>query len=788
MAKASDNNSTATQLILKIIEPIVFGKRLVTLAVLIALTGWFAFEASQTKVDAGWLKMVPLQHPYMQTFTEYYKDFGGANTIIVALQNKNGDIYNKEFMEKMQKATDDVFFIPGVDRARVMSIFTPNVTYVEVIEGGLSGANVIPADFAPTPEMFERIKSNVGKAQIIGRLVSEDQNGAMVMAELLEFDPVTNKKLEYPDVAAKLELIREKYEDENTTVHIIGFAKVVGEMTDAATEVVGFFGLALVMTTLLLWGYTGTFKLSLLPMGCSIVAVIWEFGLLTLSGFGVDPFAILVPFLVLSVSVSHGVQYVNAWVGEVDQGKSSFDASLNTFRRLAIPGTVALITDVAGFATIYLIEIDSIQEMSLNAAYGVAAIIITNKVLMPIWLTYMKIGNIEEFRKKQLKREEMGDGLWKVIAKITHRKPAIITLLICSVLIGWSAYKYPELQTGDTLPGVPELRPDSRYNMDSYTIVDNYTLGVDVFKVIAETKPDACIDYPVMEEIDRFSWHMTNTAGVQSVMSLQVLAKLVYSGLSEGRLNAELIPRNRFALAQATALVPTTTGMLNDDCDALALFIFIEDHKADTLKHIVNEVKKFEEANQGTEVTFRLASGNAGVMAATNEVVEAEEVRVVMWVYAVIITFIFLSFRTISGVLCVVLPLSLVSFMAYAVMASLGIGMKVATLPVVALAAGIGVDYGIYIYSDLAEGLRKGKTLEVAFYETLHRTGKAVIFTGIALGLSVCTWLWSELQFQADMGIMLVFMFTANMFGAIFVLPALAHFLSHEELKKAGTP
>lgn len=785
MAKASNSHNSATQIILRLVEPIIFGKRLITLAVLLVLTAWFGYEASQTKVDAGWLKMVPLQHPYMQTFTEYYKDFGGANTIIVALQNKNGDIYNKEFMDKMQKATDDVFFIPGVDRARVMSIFTPNVTYVEVIEGGLSGANVIPADYAPTPEMFKKIRSNVGKAQIIGRLVSENQDGAMVMAELLEFDPVTNEKLEYQDVADKLEKIREKYEDENTTVHIIGFAKVVGDMTDAATEVVGFFVLALIMTTLLLWAYTGTFKLSLLPMGCSIVAVIWEFGLLTLSGFGVDPFAILVPFLVLSVSVSHGVQYVNAWVAEVDQGKNGYDASVNTFRRLAIPGTVALITDVAGFATIYLIQIDSIQEMSLNAAYGVAAIIITNKVLMPIWLTYMKIGNMEEFRRKQLKREEMGDGLWKIIAKVTHRKPAVAVLLTCSVALGWAIYKYPDLQTGDTLPGVPELRPDSRYNIDSYTIVDNYTLGVDVFKVIAETKPDACIDYPIMEEIDRFSWHMTNTKGVQSVMSLQVLAKLVYSGLSEGRLNAELIPRNRYALAQATALVPTTTGMLNDDCDALALFIFIEDHKADTLKHIVNEVKKFEEANKGTEVTFRLASGNAGVMAATNEVVEAEEVRVVLWVYAVILTFLFLSFRTISGVLCVVLPLSLVSFMAYGVMASLGIGMKVATLPVVALAAGIGVDYGIYIYSELADGLRRGKSLEMAFYETLHKTGKAVIFTGIALGLSVCTWLMSELQFQADMGIMLVFMFTANMFGAILVIPALAHFLSDEEVRKA---
>ena len=186
-------------------------------------------------------------------------------------------------------------------------------------------------------------------------------------------------------------------------------------------------------------------------------------------------------------------------------------------------------------------------------------------------------------------------------------------------------------------------------------------------------------------------------------------------------------------------------------------------------------------------VNFALASGNVGVMAATNEVVEAQEIQVVFWVYVVVVTFLWLSFRSISGVLCVVLPLSLVSVMAYAVMAQLGIGLKVATLPVVALAVGIGVDYGIYVYSQLADGVNRGMTLEESFYRTLSQTGKAVVFTGVALGLGVGTWLFSALQFQADMGILLVFMFTANMFGAILVMPALAHFLvTKESAAKTG--
>ena len=110
-------------------------------------------------------------------------------------------------------------------------------------------------------------------------------------------------------------------------------------------------------------------------------------------------------------------------------------------------------------------------------------------------------------------------------------------------------------------------------------------------------------------------------------------------------------------------------------------------------------------------------------------------------------------------------------------MAVFGIGMKVATLPVVALAVGVGVDYGIYVYATLSDATRGGFTIREAYFRTLKLTGKAVVFTGLTLAAGVATWLFSGLQFQRDMGKLLVFMFTANMFGAILILPAIASFL-----------
>jgi predicted RND superfamily exporter protein len=142
---------------------------------------------------------------------------------------------------------------------------------------------------------------------------------------------------------------------------------------------------------------------------------------------------------------------------------------------------------------------------------------------------------------------------------------------------------------------------------------------------------------------------------------------------------------------------------------------------------------------------------------------------------------VLLSFASWRAMVCIVVPLALTSFLAQALMAYLGIGVKVATLPVIALGVGVGVDYGIYIYSKLASFLRRGMGLQEAYYNTLTTTGEAVSLTGVMLAVGVATWIWSPIKFQTDMGLLLTFMFLWNMVGALWLLPALAHYLIKPE-------
>lgn len=763
--------------ITNMLERLLFSKRPWVIGFFVLVTIFMFSSAMKLKVDAGFSKLLPLKHEYMQTFTKYREEFGGANRILVALIAKDGDMFTAEFFDELKQTTDDVFFIEGVDRTRVTSIFTPNVRFTEVVEDGIAGGNVVPDDYKNTMEGRAKVKENIIKAGIVGRLVANDFSGALISAQLLEFHPNTGERLDYVDVARQLEEnIRQKHSNSVVGVdidyHIIGFAKVIGDITEGAKKVVLFFAVALCITALLVYLYSQTFKLTIIPLVCSLVAVVWQLGLLPLLGFGIDPMSILVPFLIFAIGVSHGVQMISSFRSEVFLGSNSLDSAKTSFRRLLVPGTIALVSDTIGFITILLIDIEIIQEMAITASLGVAVIILTNLFLLPVLISYIDLG--ADYREKLLNRANKLSPLWKKLARVSERGPATKIILFSFILLGFGVWKGSDIRIGDLHRGVPELHGDSQYNIDTDVISDRFSIGVDLISVIVETIPEGCINYEVMDTIDRFEWAMRNVDGVQSVIGLPTIAKRINAGWNEGNIKWQVLPRNQSVLVQSVSYVPTSSGLLNSDCSVIPVLIFTKDHKAETISNIVANIKTFREQFDSETIRFKLATGNVGVMAATNEEVEAAQFPILIYVFSAIIALCLFTFRSIRGTLCIVIPLALVSLLAYALMTMLEIGLKVNTLPVVALGVGVGVDYGIYIYSRLDTLLKSGMSLTEAYAVTLEITGAGVIFTGVTLAIGVITWIFSPLKFQADMGILLTFMFLVNMLGAILLLPAIA--------------
>ncbi len=754
-----------------------------------ALTAVMAWQASRLRVDASFNKSLPADHPYIHTFEQYQQDFGGANRVLVALMARDGDIFTPEFFAELRRVTDEVTFLPAVDRSQVQSLFTPNVRYIEVVEDGFSGGDVIPADFTPTPENFARVRENIIKSGRLGQLVANDFTGAIVSAQLLEIDPQTGAKIDYGMVADALEAIRQRVEaahEGRIDVHIIGFAKIIGDVSDGAHGVLLLFAAAIVVTTLLVWDYAGRWKLAAAPIACSLVAVVWQLGTLTLLGYGIDPFSILVPFLVFAIGVSHGVQKICTFRNEVFKGQDGPTAARAAFMQLIVPGIVALITDTIGFLTMLVIKIPAIQELAITASLGVSVITITNFFLLPILLSYLRLP--PAYGEWVARKRARSDERWARLTRAMKPRPSMIIIVLACILGGWAYWKGGQVRIGDAHAGVPELRPDSRYNQDTRVITSKFSIGVDLLSVIVESVPNGCVDYEVMSLIDKFEGHMREVPGVQSVTSLASVAKVINSGFSEGSLKWRVLPRNEQALVQAISPVETSTGLLTADGSVMPVLIFLTDHKAETLRAVTDATKAFAAAHPSPKVRFRLASGNAGVMAATNEVVAAAERPILLWVFGAVIGLCLITFRSIRSALCIVTPLALVSFLAYALMVYLEIGLKTSTLPMVALGVGIGVDYGIYIFARLEAALRAGEYFEDAMFVALKDAGAAVVFTGLTLAIGVSTWLFSNLKFQADMGLLLTFMFLVNMVGAILLMPALARWFWRHHTGRTAVP
>ncbi len=1117
----------------KTLERIVFGARtyiLIAIAIFTLGMGYFAFGL---KLDAGIEKMWPEKHEYVDTFRQYQSSLPGAKRMIVALRSRDetpGSIWNENFLATLNGLTQDLFFIPGIDRKTVTSLWTPNTRFFEITEEGISADDVIggttTAGTVGRPGVIEKIQNNVIRGGFVGRLVSNDFTAALVQAEILEFDPSTGQKLDFfdfndriettlrerfqspggpalwyvdqrldeirdgfiektkdaqrdlPIAQANLAKLQGKTDDESKSqaeiltaqiaefekqiadcpvpsgfmhsvknlfggdnfvpncgeyaedvkkqlptmelnygpvvgsyyptfktkldevaakklppaeqyaalkteiaawreavkgepakyeVHVIGLAKALADIGNGAKEVIVFFALAFVLTVAAVWWYCRSWPLTFLTVGCSLVSVVWQFGIIALLGYGLDPLAILVPFLVFAIGVSHGIQQMNLLTDGLSQGMDSERAARYSFSGLLIPGSMALVTALVGFATLYLVPIPMIKELAIASSIGVALKIITNLIMLPLVASLMKFKG--DYRGIVTMQRDRAKGIVHLLGGISEPKFAIPFFFISLVLLSAAVYFGLQRQIGDVHAGMPELKRDHQYNKDARMIASKFNQALDIFTVIVETPPQACIKYPYMEYINRFTWNLRNIEGVVTVVSAAELAKQLNAGWYEGNLKWRGLPQNQFSLVQATSPIPSTAGVLNAECTLLPIHVFLKDGKAETIARVVRAVKEWRankylpaalnrgvdnkngtwtltaadldgltytpqlreaddpqdvslaitgfntaaiapaddnvwevpkddianlvltpeegtvpghqivlkmdaikgngegaevvveselrvDARQpgarvpvdimsafagkdistatairitsleggeigrrtqlftgsvpvklgdagismpvgdqvkkaiegqdiakateievaGTEASMyiRLAAGNSGIAAAVNEEIHEQELPMTLIVYGVIILLVIFTFFDWRATLCCTVPLTFATFFGYWFMHTMGIGLKVSTLPVMVLAVGIGVDYAFYIYDRLQHFLAEGDDITTAYKKTMDKTGMAVVFTAITLAIGVSTWSFSDLKFQADMGMLLTFMFLINMINAVTVLPAMA--------------
>lgn len=762
-----------------LIERALFNHRAVVVLLCALVTALLGWQATRLQLNASFEKTIPASHPYIQNFLAYQSELSGlGNAVRVAVARPQGSIYDAQYLDTLRRLSDEVFLLPGVDRARMKSLWTPTTRWVGVTEDGLEGGPVIPDGFDGSSAKLQQLAANVARSGEIGQTVARDAASTVIFVPLLAKD-AQGQSLDYALLSRQLETLRVKYEAEGVAIHITGFAKIVGDLIDGVRAVLVFFAIAVAIATAMVFWYTRCIRSTLLVVLASLVAVVWQLGLLPLLGYALDPYSILVPFLVFAIGMSHGAQKMNGIMQDVGRGVDKLVAARFTFRRLFLAGLTALLAGAVGFAVLLVIDIQVIRELAIAASIGVAVLIFTNLILLPIMLSYTGVSAVAAERSLRAEQADAAGAakhpLWALLDRFTQRPWATVAVAAGLVMGVGGLLVSTQLKIGDLDPGAPELRADSRYNRDVGFMNAAYGAGSDVLAVMVKTPEGQCSHFDALNKVDALEWELRQIDGVESTNSLSLLNRRVLSGLNEGNPRwYEFLP-NQDMLNTVTASAPR--GLYNDACGLLTVYVYLRDHKADTLARVVGHIEAFAQRNNTADTQFLLAAGSAGIEAATNIVVKDAWRTMLLMVYGAVVVLCFVTFRSWKAVVVAVLPLVVTSFLAEALMVALGMGVKVATLPVIALGVGIGVDYALYILSITLSQLREGKSLSEAYYRALLFTGKVVMLTGVTLAVGVITWVASPIKFQADMGLLLAFMFLWNMLGALVLLPALAHFL-----------
>ncbi len=763
-------------------ERLLFNNRLVILLCCLFLTLFLGFQATKTTLNASYDSMLPIHHPFIVNYFKHYDDLQSQeNAIRIAVSADRGTIIDAHYLSVLQHISDEVYLLPGVNRPYMTSLWTSNTRWVAVTPDGLSSGPVIFDQFSGSKSDLDVVQKNIDESGQIGQLVSPDFTSSMIYVPLLERNNLTGKPLDYGDLARRLNAIRDKYASQGVTLHIVGFAMIVGDMINGLDKILFFFGISILLATAVLFWYTRCIRSTALVVTASLVAVVWQLGLLPMLGFDLTPYSILVPFLIFAIGMSHGAQKMNGVMQDIGRGTHPLISARYTFRRLFVAGFAALTCDAVSFAVLLTIKIDAIQELALIASMGVAILIFTNLIMLPMLLSYTGVSKAAAVRSLRHEAaagdDRVSHPLWDFLDLFTQRRFAAIAILGAVVLGGAGWVVGQHVQVGDLAPGAPELRQDSQYNRDNGYILKNYAIGNDSFIVLVDTPANDCYNISTLLTLDDLDWRLDQLPGVEKASSIASF------GENATMLMTENSPK-WFANVNSDATVQdyaqtVPASLANFSCNFDPIYVSLLDHKATTLNAVVKTVRDFAALpqNQSPDFKISLAGGNAGVAAATNIVVAQANESMLALVYASVIIFCFITFRSWRAVVCAVLPLVLTSILAQALMVMLHVGIKVATLPVIALGVGIGVDYALYVLSILLRQLRQGATLSEAYHRTLLFTGKVVVLTGFTLAAGVVTWAFAPIKFQADMGLLLAFMFLLNMLGALILLPSLCYFL-----------
>ncbi|MBI2090473.1 MAG: MMPL family transporter [Deltaproteobacteria bacterium] len=752
-------------------------KRFPVLIGVLLLTAFFGYHALKIEMYTAFSDLVPTDHPFIKVHNEFSKIFGGANLVLLAVEVKEGDIFNPQTLAKVKKLTEMLELTRGASNYQIFSIARQKVKDVRATSWGIEVQPIMWPNVPQIEEDLERLQNAIyANPTIAGRLVSMDGKAALITAAFHE------ERLDYAALFRRIQAAIREVEDENTKVYAAGEPILYGWIYYHLKDILVVIALTCLALLTLLILYYRNLNGVVIPVLSALITFIWGTGFTALVGFNFEPLVLVVPFLIAARTISHSIQFRERFFEELDRWGSTEKAAIESAAGLLMPGSVAIITDATGLTVLLTASMPILTKLAIAGSFWVLSNIVAVLVLDPILCCYFPVPR---------HRPKGGEGHWlnaplrKTGNFCTAPAGRWALMVVFGGILVWSLYWNQYLTVGDSRPGSPLLWPNSDFNVSVRHINERFQ-GTDQLYVIVEGKEEKTVKSPlVLRTMEAFQREMERSPNVGGTESLVGLTRQINTVLHNNDPRWGILPRSELEVGGVIAVAEHGSEpgdfdrWVNYNFQRGKVTVFLYDHKGSTIQEVMDRARKFISGHPMEEARFRLAGGLVGVLAAANEVMEENNRLVLGLMLGAQLIFCALGFRSVLAGFLFVGVVFLSNMFGTALMAFWNVGLNVNTMPVISLGIGFGVDYGIYIVARAIEEYRRQERpeLRAALTEGVATAGKAVLYTAFLISAGIAFWAFSPLRFQAEMGYQLLVILTMNMLGGLLLLPAVISLL-----------
>lgn len=773
-------------------EHLIARRTLVLIGVVLATLVFAAF-ALQLDLVTRFDEQLPQNHEFIQTHNQYATEVGGANTLQIMVEVKEGTIFTRETLGKVFEMTKRLDTISGINHDLINSLAHRTNRRIQLKGGGLTEVEPIMERAPQNENDVRRVREIVYTTpNLYGVLVSLDEKATLLQATFIE-GRIDHRRL-FDEVMGA---IVEPFSDDNTTIHVAGHPALYGWVYYYAKQVYVIFLATTILMWLCLYLYFHDIRGALRPTITGVVSAIWGLGFIKMIGFSLDPLTLVIPFFITARAVSHSVQMHERYYEEYKKAAWQKEpAIVAAFAKLFVPTLSGILTDALGVLVILFVPIVLLQKLAISAAVWILAITISELLLNPIVYYYLREPDV----RIVVKREE---GAFKrIVSSLASGllSPAgkALTLATWIGLMGGSVYFWQNLVIGDPSAISPLLYRDSPYNTAHARIQETFG-GVETLMVMVERKlpsdddgseaglsamqilqkrdsQPSLINPEVLPWIEKFQRHLERDPAVGASFSFVDILGAV-NGTGDPKWN--ILPRTRSRILMAISGYffgvshSESARIIDYQFRHAPVHFYLTDHKGDTVRRVIKRAREYIAANPLETAQFRLAGGPIGVLAAANEELLTNDILVNVLGFGTIFLILVVTYRSLLAGVYMILPLLVANAIINAYMGARDIGINIHTLPVVTVGVGFGIDYALYIVSRIIEEQQPGHSLDTAIFQALVTSGKAVAFTALTMILGTLFWTMSSLRFSGEMGLLLALWMGVSFLATMTLLPVL---------------